>query len=57
MKDRLEVNMLVLIANLAVLGFTLKLYTELFKDKAFDKRARSGSDQEYTGPRSTSGAI
>lgn len=49
--------MLVLIANLAVLGFTLKLYTELFKDKAFDKRARSGSDQEYTGPRSTSGAI
>ena len=33
-------NLLILIANLMVLGLVLKLYTELFKDKAFDQRAK-----------------
>lgn len=28
------VNVLILIANLAVLGLTLKLYTEYFKDQS-----------------------
>jgi hypothetical protein len=37
--DKTAVNVLILLANLAVLGLALKLYTELFKDKAFDKRA------------------
>lgn len=39
MDDRTP-NLLILIANLAVLGFTLKLYTEYFKDCKQDARAR-----------------
>lgn len=35
-------GILILIANLMVLGMMLKLYTEVFKDKAFDKRANKG---------------
>lgn len=31
-------NALILLANLGVLGLTLKLYTEYFKDKAQDRR-------------------
>jgi hypothetical protein len=33
-------NLLILIANLMVLGLVLKLYTELFKDKAIDQRVK-----------------
>lgn len=33
-------NLLILIANLVILGFMLKLYTEVFKDKAIDQRSR-----------------
>ena len=38
------VNLLILLANLAVLGLNLKLYTEYVKDRAQDRRAggRSG---------------
>ena len=32
-------NLLVLLANLAVLGVTVKLYTEILKDRKFDHRA------------------
>ena len=32
-------SLLVLLANLAVLGLNLKLYTEILKDKSQDKRA------------------
>lgn len=31
--------LLVLLANLGVLGLTLKLYTEYFKDRAISRRA------------------
>lgn len=34
------VNCVILLANLGILGLTLKLYTELFKDKAFDQRSK-----------------
>jgi hypothetical protein len=36
-------NVLILIANLGVLGLTLKLYTEYFKDKAQDRRKGGAS--------------
>jgi hypothetical protein len=36
--NTIAVNLLILLANLAVLGLTLKLYTEYFKDKAQDRR-------------------
>lgn len=39
-------GLLVLIANLIVLGMMLKLYTEVFKDKAFDKRAKNPLPEE-----------
>lgn len=32
-------NILILLANLAVLGLNLKLYTEILKDKSQDRRA------------------
>jgi len=35
------VNLLILLANLCVLGLTLKLYTEILKDKSQDRRAAS----------------
>jgi hypothetical protein len=41
MDDRTP-NLLVLLANLAVLGFTLKLYTEYFKDRKQDRRVGHG---------------
>lgn len=51
-------SVLILLANLAVLGLVIKLYTEIFKDKAFDKRAKKPLPEErYSGPRSPSGAI
>lgn len=34
------VNCVILLTNLGILGLTLKLYTELFKDKAFDQRSK-----------------
>jgi hypothetical protein len=34
-------NLLTLLANLGVLGMTLKLYTEILKDKKFDHRAEA----------------
>ena len=33
-------NCLILLVNLGVLGLTLKLYTEYFKDKAQDSRKK-----------------
>lgn len=36
-------SLLILVANLAVLGLTLKLYTEYFKDKAQDRRKGGAS--------------
>lgn len=39
-------NILILIANLGVLGLTLKLYTEILKDKAFDQRAKKRLPEE-----------
>jgi hypothetical protein len=37
--------LLILLANLGVLGITVKLYTEILKDRKFDVReARSGHD-------------
>lgn len=44
--DKTTTNMLILIANVAVLGMTVKLYTEIFKDKAFDKRAKNKLPEE-----------
>ncbi len=32
---------LFLIANLCIVGLMLKLYTEILKDKAFDKRMKA----------------
>lgn len=37
-KRQIEANALILLANLGVLGLTLKLYTEYFKDKSQDRR-------------------
>jgi hypothetical protein len=45
-------NLLVLIANLGVLGITVKVYTEILKDRKFDSRAeRHGHDggNDYKG--------
>lgn len=39
-------NTLILIANICILGLTVKLYTEIFKDKAFDKRAKNPLPEE-----------
>lgn len=33
------INVLLCLVNLGVLGLTLKLYTELFKDKSMDRRS------------------
>lgn len=39
----LVANLLVLLANIGVLGLTVKLYTEILKDRKFDVReVRSG---------------
>jgi len=35
------INLLILLANLAVLGLNLKLYTEMLKDAAMNRRAKS----------------
>jgi hypothetical protein len=38
-------NLLILLANLGVLGITVKLYTEILKDRKFDHRAdKTGHD-------------
>lgn len=37
-------NLLILLANLGVLGITVKLYTEILKDRKFDVR------EERSGP-------
>ena len=36
----LALNLLVLLANLAALAITAKLYTEILKDAKFDSRAK-----------------
>lgn len=46
MRKRDETGLLILIANLMTLGMMLKLYTELFKDKAFDQRAKRPLPEE-----------
>jgi len=38
------VNVLLVVGNLIVLGFSLKLYTELMKDKNMSNRMKKGSD-------------
>ena len=35
-------NLLILLANLCVLGLTVKLYTEYFKDRAISNRSKGG---------------
>ncbi len=41
----LVANLLVLLANLGILAVTVKLYTEILKDRKFDVReVRSGHD-------------
>lgn len=40
----LILNVLILLANLGVLGLCLKLYTEYFKDKAISGRKREVND-------------
>ena len=40
--ETLVVNLLFLLANLALLGLNLKLYTEILKDNAQNRRARNG---------------
>lgn len=42
------VNVLLVVGNLIVLGFSLKLYTELMKDKNMSNRMRKGSKDEQT---------
>ena len=45
MSALLIASLIVLLANLAVLGITVKLYTEILKDRKFDVReVRSGHD-------------
>lgn len=39
-------NILILIANLCVLGLNIKLYTEILKDAAFNKRAQKKLPEE-----------
>ena len=35
-------SILILLANIAILGLNLKLYTEILKDKSQDNRAKGG---------------
>jgi len=35
-------GVLILLANIAILGLNLKLYTEVLKDKSMDHRAKGG---------------
>jgi len=37
----LIVNLLILLANLGILGIAVKVYTEILKDRKFDSRAQS----------------
>lgn len=39
-------NVLILIANIAILGMTIKLYTEILKDSAFNARAKKKLPEE-----------
>lgn len=39
-------NALILIANICVLGLTVKLYTEILKDSAFNARAKKKLPEE-----------
>jgi hypothetical protein len=36
----IAINLLILLANLGVLGLSLKLYTEILKDKSQDRRTK-----------------
>ena len=38
MESNIIINLLILLANVAILGLSVKLYTEYFKDKSADKR-------------------
>lgn len=40
------VGMLILLGNIGILAMVTKLYTEIFKDKAFDKRAKKRLPEE-----------
>lgn len=40
------INLLILLANIGVLALSTKLYTEHFKDKAFDQRAKKKLPEE-----------
>lgn len=39
-------GILILLANLAILGLNLKLYTEILKDKSMDRRKKQGATHE-----------
>lgn len=38
------VNLLILLANLAVFGLNLKLYTEALKDSAMNRRSKAAKE-------------
>jgi hypothetical protein len=44
------INLVILIANLGVLGLMVKLYTEIVKDKQFDNRAKRYDHTGGLGP-------
>ena len=41
-KAIIHIDLVILLANLIILGFNIKLYTEYFKDKSADKRGNNG---------------
>lgn len=44
--DAVVVSGLILLANLGVLGLTLKLYTEILKDANMNRRTKKGASHE-----------
>ena len=44
--NTIAINVLTLLANIAIFGLNLKLYTEILKDKSQDARTRLKSDQK-----------
>jgi hypothetical protein len=39
-------NLIILLANLCVLGLTVKLYTEHFKDRKIERRKDGGNNKD-----------
>jgi len=39
-------GILILLANIAILGLNLKLYTEILKDKSMDRRKAQGGGND-----------